>query len=300
MPEKKQEAFEKLALNNLAILAQKLQRADFDLDEWKLIEGVDLGRIDLAVPENRYQLEIIEGLLGKNDHGSVFSHVVRQLTAHRSHLEKVQFMKMQIDDLGNKIGTKREVDLVKLILHDGQELNFTTSIDIRSQELEDDAGASPSACEAKNLALLNGKSVQSVQQLYASRTLEIEDDFSEDPKTKTFICKEYLEGDMLEFYLTDLEYTVAQIGEEHFKEIAFKTGYALQEPVSKSGYVIKDSNPLNFIVGIQDGISFVRYCDADTISSEAREIALEMRLLRSRFGKYAVDFDRGAQAATML
>lgn len=284
---------EDLFLNNLAILAQELQRNDFDYDEWKIIEGLELGNIDLAEEKNIYQLQLIKALLERTQHGSMLKSVLTQMGELPS-IAKIECRKMMVDDLGKNIGTKREVDLVTIIFKNGEKAEFTTSIDIASC-YEDEETASER--EAANLHLLRNRDVQGVQKLYGFRKIEVEDPYSEDPKNKVVICKEYLEGEMLEGYIMDIDHTVEQIGEEAFRRIAYLTGYTMQEAVTKSGFVVKDSNPLNFIVGEKNGEIFVRYCDADTISNDQRETAIEFRLLRPRFGKYAADFDAGMEAA---
>lgn len=198
---------QELFFNNLSIVAEKLNRDNFEYYEWKLLEGIEFGDIDLSREDNSYQLELIHALLSKHDGDSMFSSVVKQVTAKQTAIEKVEFKKLRIDDLGKGLGTKREVDLL------------------------------------------------------------------------------------------DPGYTVEQIGEEKFRHIAYLSGYAMGEPVAKAGCVVKDSNPLNLIVGEENEQPFVRYCDSDAISGDSREMALEFRLLRPRFGQYAKDFDDGIRDA---
>lgn len=185
------------------------------------------------------------------------------------------------EDISHQIGTKRNVDCVRIVLKDRAPITATLSLDREAVEEVDD---SPSFQEAESLASVDGDDAWCVQRFYGLRILEHVDG------KRGLICKEFLDGDMLASVLP----LIAVAQDEHaqsIRELARCTGALFANALHELGGVPKDSHPMNVILTeTPDGDIRARFCDVEEIRTDAEGIRRELALMRKEFGKFGEDF----------
>lgn len=279
-----------LQLNSSLQLVQQLRQElgkTLGKFEGQILDMVEFVDIDLDEPQSQYHLDMLRTLLVREseEQNSLLGDVVAKRGLTEKEIQKITVESYKMEDLGFDIGTKRNVDLVKLVFEDGKELIMTVSMDKAALS---DLAFSPSTIEANTLGRVNNPSAWCVQQYFGYRV-------SEDKEGKKgIVCKEYLPGHMLANYTFDVEMTVEQYGQETMIGIARAVGEMARNALDTLGGIPVDSNPYNIILyQTEEERLYTRYCDVEGIRADEKGIKHELGLLRQQFGSYARYFDEG-------
>lgn len=205
-------------------------------------------------------------------------------------IKKIIVKNFEIADLGINFGTKRIVAKIILVDKIDRTLRATVSIDRNSC---DPAGKySPSIQEAKTLKKIDPARTWSLQRLLGSKKIEDEEGI------KGVIAKEFIPGRMLMDYGFLGEMGVApEAGNEYLAQICDSVGRAAKNCLETTGAIPTDSNPLNFIVGVDPNNGLhTRWCDTEGLISGSKNQRRQIELIKQTVGPYAAAFEQGLNA----
>lgn len=256
--------------------------------EGELLEKVEFANVDLDDPKNAYHIDVLKALVVKGlvDHESLVSGILKKFGLTKENIQQVIIESFTVEDIGLDIGTKRNVDLFRIILNDNKEVSFTVSVDKYGNENIEN---SPSISEAKTLKNIYTAKMQCVQK-YFGHTAYIDSQ----GLSRGVICKEFLPGMMLGNYTADLQFAVEQMGAQAIKNIAYATGKMIGYSMKNLGGIPSDSNPLNIIIDQSaDGEISARFCDVEALRTNNKDIEHETGALKNCFGRFQKDFLQG-------
>lgn len=273
----------------LLSLIEKLEQR-IGIFEKQILEKAEFVDIDLEGEASQYHVDMLESLVVREleDQDSLIACVVKSKHKTIADIEKLIVESFSLGDISFDIGTKRNVDVVTLIFSGDQSFTMTVSLD---KERVIDMKDSPSFKESEILQNIDSDKTWAVQKYFGS--IEVVD---VDTGGKRFlICKEFLDGQMLGNFTTDLHNSEELYGKHNMERLAYATGKAVANILTELGGVPLDSNPLNLIVlGVVDSEEItVRYCDVEELRTDKAGINKEIVLIGKSFGYLADHFKRG-------
>jgi hypothetical protein len=213
--------------------------------------------------------------------------IVRENYINIKNVQKVMVESFELQDIDLDLGTKRNVDLVTLILKDESELSITVSIDKYPTH---DIHQSPSFQESQALSNIDTSKAWAVQRFFGYKTIED----SVDGRFKGLICKEFVPGEVLGNVTADLEIAKETHSEDAIKKLAYAVGKMFANCLNELGGVPRDSNSLNIIIvnsNLENPVT--RFCDVEDVRRDDAGIRLELRLMVTEFGEFGREVVRG-------
>lgn len=257
--------------------------------EKQILKKVEFVGIDPEDQEAQYHYEILGTLVLKegDDPDSLLGQIVKKNCINIEDVQKVVVESFELQDIDLDLGTKRNVDLITLVLRDQSDLSLTVSIDKYATH---DVAQSPSFQESQALSNVDASKAWAVQRFFGYKTIED----SVDGRFKGFICKEFVPGEVLGNFTADLETAKETYGEEAMKRLAYAVGTMFANCLNELGGVPRDSNSLNIIVvnsNLENPVT--RFCDVEEVRKDDAGIRLELRLMVTEFGEFGGEVVRG-------
>ena len=283
-------------LTQTQILEQRISarlRMEFRHDvgkfEKQILKKVEFVGIDPEDHEAQYHYEILGTLVmrGVEDKESLLGQIVRKNFINIKDVQKVMVESFELQDIDLDLGTKRNVDLITLVLKNKNELSITVSID---KYAHDNIEQSPSFQESQALSGIDTSKAWAVQRFFGYKTIED----SVDGRFKGFICKEFIPGEVLGNVTADIEMAKETHTEEAVKKLAYAVGKMFANCLNEFGGVPRDSNSLNIIIvnsNLEDPVT--RFCDVEDVRKDDAGIRLELRLMVAEFGEFGREVVRG-------
>ncbi|OGI94141.1 hypothetical protein A3A07_00890 [Candidatus Nomurabacteria bacterium RIFCSPLOWO2_01_FULL_41_52] len=264
-------------------------RQDVGKFEKQILKKVEFVGIDPEEPESQYHYEVLGTLVlrASEDRESLLGQIVRENYIDIEDVQKVMVESFELQDIDLDLGTKRNVDLITLVLKDEKEFSVTVSIDKHATH---DIHQSPSFQESQALSNIDTGKAWAVQRFLGYKTIED----SVDGKFKGLICKEFIPGEVLGNVTADIELSKETHGEAAMKKLAYAVGKMFANCLNEFGGVPRDSNSLNIIIvnsNLENPVT--RFCDVEEVRRDEAGIKLELRLMVAEFEEFGNEVTRG-------
>ena len=257
--------------------------------EKQILKKAEFVGIDPDDPKTQYHYDILGTLVlkGAENEKSLLGQIVREKHVSIGDIEKVIVETFELQDIDMDLGTKRNVDLITLVLKNKGEFSVTVSIDkYPAGHIEQ----SPSFQESQTLSKIDSTKVWAVQALHGFKVIE----GSVEGGIRGLICKEFIPGEVLGNFTADLESVVEVHGKEAIRRVAYAVGKMFANCLEELGGLPKDSNSLNIIVANSElGEPITRFCDVEEVYTDAPSIKRELRLMIAEFERFGEEIVRG-------
>jgi hypothetical protein len=253
--------------------------------------------VDINLGDQPYHADMLGMLLVREseDETSLLGSVVETQGLSEKDIQEIIVETYQMKDVSFDIGTRRNVDIVTIILEDGTEFSMTVSLDKEAYKSPLD---SPTYKEHETLKDQENSNVPAFQKLYGHTNSEDGGGF------RSLICKEYIPGTMLENITHEIDGLMegdeGVVSLENQRSVADATGRMIGATLRETGGIPSDSNGFNIIINDSEEDPAhpysARYCDTEELRIEEKGIVHELRLLKSDFKSLETEFLKAVRA----